>query len=164
MPTERQNIDLRSFSVIDLLNIHSGLLDELKKRGIVRTRNNPVSGYSEWLVAKKLGLQLEDNSNAGYDAIDSKGLKYEIKGRRITPTNKSTQLSAIRNLKEKHFDYLIGVIFDKDYNILYAAQIPHKVVVEYSSYRVHTNSYVFHLRKSILADKRMKDITKKLTP
>lgn len=163
MAETRQKINLNRKSIIGLLQTHSAILDELKKRKVVRTRNNPVSGYSEWLVAKKLGLQLEGNSNAGYDAIDSKGLKYEIKGRRITPTNKSTQLSAIRNLEEKHFDYLIGVIFDKDYNILYAAQIPHKVVLEYSSYRVHTNSYVFHLRKSILADKRVKDMTKKLT-
>jgi len=163
MAKTRKKNNLSRKSIIGLLRTHSAIIEELRKRKVVRTRNNPVQGYAEWLVSKKLNLILEPNSNTGFDATDRKGTRYEIKGRRITPSNKSTQLSAIRNLDKKHFDCLIGVIFDKDYNILYAAQIPHKVISEYSTYKAHTNANIFHLRKSVLEDKRVKDITKKLT-
>jgi hypothetical protein len=60
-----------------------------------RTQNNPLKDHSEWLAAKSLNLDLANNSKADYDAIDTNGVKIQIKRRRITSKNKSTQLSAI---------------------------------------------------------------------
>ena len=81
----QEKMNLRELSVKELLNQHSSTIDELKRRKIVRTKNNPVGDYTEWLVAKGLGLELAGNSIAGYDGIDSEGTKIQIKGRRITP-------------------------------------------------------------------------------
>ena len=107
---------LKKLSVIELLQLHSAILDDLKQRKVVRTRNNPVGDYTEWLVAKGLGFELAKNSSAGFDATDTKGNKIQIKGRRINSKSNSRQLGAIRNMDAKDFDSLAAVIFDNDYH------------------------------------------------
>ena len=64
----------------ELLQLQASVIDELKARGVVRTKNNPLGDYTEWLVAKALGLELATNSAAGYDATDADGVRYQIKG------------------------------------------------------------------------------------
>ncbi len=150
--------ELKNLSEVELLRLHSSIINELKSRNVVRTKNNPVGDYTEWLVANALGLELAKNSASGYDGIDSKGIKYQIKGRRITPDNKSRQLSAIRKLDEEDFDYLVAVIFDQNYGVVDAVMIPHEVVKEYATYKEHVNAYILHLRVAILNDFRVKDI------
>lgn len=155
-------MNLNSLSVKELLNLHSSIIDELKHRKIVRTKNNPIGDYTEWLVAKALGLELATNSSAGHDGVDSEGIKVQIKGRRITPENKSRQLSAIRKLDDKDFDQLAAVIFDENYEIIDAVLIPHEVIAEYASYRSHVNAHILHLKGKILNDPRIQDIKKLL--
>ena len=108
---------LSLLSEIDLLKLHTSVIDELKARKVVRTKNNPIGDYTEWVISHALRLELSSKSSKGYDGIDKKGIKYQIKGRQVTPENPSKQLGAIRNLKGKAFDYLIAVIFDKDFRI-----------------------------------------------
>ncbi len=150
--------DLSHLNEKELLKLHAAIINELKRRKVVRTKNNPVGDYTEWLVSKALNLKLANNSAAGYDGIDENGIKYQIKGRRITPENKSRQLSAIRKLNEKDFDYLVGVVFDENYSVIDAVVVPHDVVVEYSTYREHVNAHILHLRGAILEDPRVRSI------
>ncbi|VFM98204.1 MAG: hypothetical protein BECKG1743D_GA0114223_102376 [Candidatus Kentron sp. G] len=157
MPDIPVGKNLSVMNETQLLRLHGSIIDQLKARGVVRTRNNPVGDYTEWLVAKALDLELVTNSAAGCDGTDSNGMRYRIKGRRVTPENNSRQLSAIRNLKKKNFDYLAAVVFDKDYAILDAVIIPHELVEEYASYRKHVNAHILHLRGAILEDPRIKD-------
>lgn len=157
-------MDLKKYSVKELLNLHSSIIDELKAREIVRTKNNPVGDYTEWLIAQALDLQLATNSSAGYDGVDSNGVKIQIKGRRITPNNQSRQLSAIRKLDQKDFDQLAAVIFDENYEVIDAVLIPHEVISEYASYREHVNAHILHLRGAILEDSRVQDIKGLLEP
>ncbi|MEX2962034.1 hypothetical protein [Microbulbifer sp. TYP-18] len=108
-------------------------------------------------MAKALDLELATNSAAGYDATDADGIRYQIKGRRVTPENQSRQLSAIRNLGENDFDLLAAVVFDEKYSIIDAVIIPHELVGEYASYRKHVNAHILHLREAILEDSRVSD-------
>ena len=151
-------MNLAQLSEKDLLRLHASVIDELKKRGVVRTKNNPVGDYTEWLVAKALRLHLAGKSEAGCDATDSKGLRYQIKGRRVTPDNPSRQLSAIRNLDAKEFDVLAAVILDANYDVTDAVLVPHEVIGQYATYRKHVNAHVLHLRGGILNDPRVKKI------
>jgi hypothetical protein len=93
-------VELRTLT---LLRVYGGVLSELRRHGVVRTRN---ADYSESLVAKALGLDLQPNSTAGFDALDAAKRRYEIKGRRLSSSNKSCRLSPLRNLDAGHFDYL----------------------------------------------------------
>ena len=54
--------DLSNLTPKDLLRLHAQIIEELRDRGIARSNNNPLADYTEWLVAWKLGLALEQNS------------------------------------------------------------------------------------------------------
>ena len=150
--------DLSKLNEKELLRLQSSVIDELKRRDIVRTKNNPVGDYTEWLVSTTLGLELANNSAAGYDATAQDGTRYQIKGRRVTPDNPSRQLSAIRNLDAKDFDVLIAVIFNAEFNVINAVQVPHETVGKYASYRKHVNAHILHIRGDILNDPQVRTI------
>jgi len=151
--------DLNEFTISNLFKYFAYILDELKERNVIRTRNNPVADYAEWLVAKSFDLSLERNSRAGYDAINNRGERFQIKSRRLDPTNKSRQLSVIRNLKEKEFDYLIGVLFEKEFTVKEAYKIPHKIIENYARFSKHQNGHILNLKGRILEDPKVKNIT-----
>lgn len=157
-----ERLGITALSTVELLQSYAAIINELRARGVMRTKNNPVADYSEWLVSNALGLELERNSRAGYDAVGPDNTRYEIKGRRITPDNRSTQLSAIRNLEAKSFDFLIGIIFEADFSIKFAAKVPQTVVGEIARYSKHTNSHIMILREAIFDDERVENITQVL--
>ncbi|MCG2686595.1 hypothetical protein L6278_00480, partial [Candidatus Parcubacteria bacterium] len=100
-------MDLKRVNEKKLLILYSDIINELKGRNILRSSNNPVGDYAEFMVAEKFNLELQPNSNKSFDAIDGKtGLKYQVKGRRITRSNASKQLGVIRNLETADFDFL----------------------------------------------------------
>lgn len=151
--------DLSRFSVPALLAAHSTILSELKERRILRSMNNPTGDYTEWLVSSRLSLRLETNSAKGFDASDADGLRYQIKGRRCTPANPSTQLGVIRNLEDTSFDVLAAVVFDQDWAVTCAALIPHAVVAEVAKYRPHVRGHVMRLTQSLVSHPDVHDIS-----
>lgn len=150
---------LKQLSIRRLLGLHSAAIGELRARRVLRSKNNPVGDYCEWLVARALGLELVSKSTPGYDAVDRSGVRYQIKGRRITSDNKSTLLGAIRNLAGNKFDYLIGVLFDEQFQVVHAAQIPHGAIGQYAKFQQRTNSFRVHLQGKLLDDPQVKDVT-----
>lgn len=155
-------MDLSKLSEKDLLRLQSSVIHELLHRGVVRTQNNPLGDYTEWLVSKALDLKLQSNSKAGYDGIDSDGVRYQIKGRRVTQKNNSRQLSAIRKYEEKDFDVLVAVIYDQHFNVIEALYFPHEVVADYATYRSHVNAHILTLKGAILHDPRVTSLMSKL--
>ncbi|MEZ9677736.1 DUF6998 domain-containing protein [Vibrio breoganii] len=155
-------MNLSELSEKDLLRLQASATNELLGRNVVRTQNNPLGDYTEWLVSKALGLDLQSNSKAGYDGTDSDGLRYQIKGRRITPKNQSRQLSAIRNYDGKDFDILVAVIYDENFDVIEAVQCPHEVIADYAKYRSHVNAHILILKGPVLSDPRVESITLKL--
>ncbi len=155
--------DPKAISTSDLLGCFADILGELKQRGVVRTRNNPVADYAEWLVAQRLGLSLERNNKFGYDATNTSGERFQIKSRRLDPFNKSRQLSVIRNLDAGEFDYLIGILFDRDFTVKEAYKIPHGLIAKYARFSKHQNGHILHLRGDILRASGVEDITHNLS-
>jgi hypothetical protein len=145
-------MDLTQKKVPELFVLYAEILQELRVRKVVRSSNAPLGDYAEYLICRIFDWQRQPNSNAGYDAQNSNGQRYEIKARE----KPSRQLSAIRNLDQKPFDYLVGALFDK------AAIIPHHVVVENSKYQAHTNSAIFFLKDKIWDIPEVEDITNKV--
>jgi hypothetical protein len=152
-------IDLTDKTPTELLRLFAAVIDELKRRELVRTINNPVADYTEWLVTSKLKLNRLGNSMYGCDATGCDGTKYQIKGRRVSAATRSIQLSALRNLPKRPFDVLVTVIYESDFSIRHALSIPYEVVLERSTYQAHTNSHLFFVRPSLLADSRVEDIS-----
>jgi hypothetical protein len=148
----------------ELLKSYGALLDELRRRGIVRSSNNPLSDYAELLFCTAFGWRRTDNSAAGHDAVDeSTGATYQIKARRLTAHNTSRQLSAIRNIEAKPFDFLAGVLVDAEFQVVRAAVVPLAVVRERSARVEHTNSWRFLLRDDVWLAPGVIDVTARLT-
>lgn len=143
----------------ELMRSYCALMAELRRRGVVRSSNNPIADYTESLVARSLNLTLESKSNAGYDGVDAEGVRYQIKGRRLTAENCSTQLSTIRNLDNKPFDQLAAVMYSQHLDVLYAALIPVHIVREHAKFSTHSNGHIFLFKKSVLVDPGVQDIT-----
>ncbi len=154
--------DAKDFSVAQLLGGYTAILDELRARGIIRSSNNPLSDYAEGLFCRAFGWTQNRNSTTGHDAVDADGLRYEVKARRLTRHNKSRQLSAIRNLKAKHFDHLAAVLVDEDFSILRAAIIPFDLVLAEADFVEHTNSSKFMLRDQVWDWARVRDVSAEL--
>lgn len=152
-------IRLSTYSVPGLLSLHSSVLEELQTRNIVRSKNNPTGDYAEWLVAVKLELTLVRNSSKGYDATDSRRRRYQIKGRRITSGSKAPLLGAIRNYDDGDFDFLVAVVFDRDWNVSYGTKIAHKHLAQFLTFREHVNAHTMRLGSSLFQNRCFKDIT-----
>jgi hypothetical protein len=155
-------MDITTLSVPLLLQPHGAILDELRRRKIVRSNNNPASELAELLFCRAFAWLREPNSASGHDACDGRGTRYQIKCRRLTNTNKSRQLSAIRNLPARPFDQLAGVLFSHNYEVLRAALIPLAVVVARAKRSEHTNSWRFQLRDDVWCISGVVDVTVQL--
>jgi len=156
-------MDFHTRSVGELLRTYSEVMEELRKRGVVRSSNNPVADYTEYVVSTELALTRLANSAAGADAVDGQGRRYQIKGRRLTAANRSPALSGIRNLKDRPFDYLIAVIYHEDFTVDYAAQLPYEVVAATARFSKHTNSNLLVMSRRLLDHPDVLDLTSALT-
>jgi hypothetical protein len=155
-------MDLSGLSSPALLALHAQVADELRSRGITRSSNNPTGDLAEYLFCKAFGWTQAGNSNRSIDAVDSGGIRYQIKGRRITRFNNSRQLSAIRDLAGEHFDVLAGILFKEDYTVMKAALIPHSVALERATFVEYTNSHKFMLRDDVWSAAGVRDVTAEL--
>ncbi|PPC99401.1 MAG: hypothetical protein CTY31_10660 [Hyphomicrobium sp.] len=156
-------MDVSSLSVMDLLRAHGAVLDELRRREVVRSANNPVSDLAELLFCRAYpDWTRENNSASGHDAVCPAGIRYQIKARWLHKHNKSRQVSALRNLSNDPFDFLAGVLFDENFGIYRAAIIPLAVVKEKTKHVVHTNSGRFLLRDEIWNMLGVIDVTAKI--
>lgn len=126
----------------------------LRERDLVRTANTPVGDYAERIACARLGLERKGFSEKSVDAIDADGVRYQIKGRRLTPDNPSRQLGAIRDIEQKPFDVLLAVFFNEELDLLEIWKIPCEVVAE-ASFVARTNSTRFVLTATRQRDPRV---------
>lgn len=148
-------MNIQSLNTKDLLALYSNILEELLSRKVVRTANNPVADYAEYLVADKMNLTLANNSNSGYDALDKDGGRYQIKSRRFNNHRQPRQLGVIRDIEKNNFDFLIAVLFDFNFNALEVYKIPKDVITEYARFSIHQRGHILTLNGKILSDKRI---------
>lgn len=154
---------LREQPADHLLRLFEATLEELRRRELVRSSNNPVADFTEKVAAHALGLRLIGKSGAGHDGEDAVGGRYQIKGRRVTPHNDSRQLSFMRNLAAKPFDYLVGVIFDEDFRVHRACVVPFDIVHARAGFSAHVNAHRLLLRDEVWQVAGVRDVTAEMT-
>jgi hypothetical protein len=159
-------IDVSKLPPKQLFELHSTIEDELLRKKVICTRNNPTGDLAEHLFREAFPSWKPAEKSQRFDAIGPAPgkLRYQIKGRRIIGKG-SRQLSAIRDLKDNYFDSLAGVLFNEDYSVYRALIIPHAVIVSLKShltYQKHTRSHLFHLVESIWEIPGVRDVTAKL--
>jgi hypothetical protein len=136
-------------------------MEELRSRHILRGANAPAGDYAEWLFSKAFGWKLENNSNAGYDAV-AEGKRIQIKCRRLQSPNQARPLGIIRDLDRDPFDVLAAVLLNADYTVQRAALIPIAVIKTNAAYIHRVNGHRLVLRDSIWQEPGVIDVTEKL--
>ena len=104
----------------ELIDLYPKLIDQLKNRGIIRTKNI-VGELGEYIAKREYKnnpnlpeLQLNLSSTKNIDATSIKGERYAIK----SISTKQTGVFPSLPLEDDgvvYFEYLILVIFSKDY-------------------------------------------------
>jgi hypothetical protein len=145
-----------------VLGLHADILDELRRRRIVRSANNPTGDYGELLFATAFGWTLNGNSSADADATDETGTSYQIKCRRLAKPNASRQLGFIRRLPERPFDYLAGVLVDARFRVIRGALIPFETVGPRADYVDSVKAWRFILRDTVWEIPSVVDVTEQL--
>ena len=140
----------------DLLRRHAAVIAELKRRGVVNNANNPIGGYTEWLVCRRMELRPAPNNQTGYDATNDNGDRFQIKGRRSAAD--PVQFSPIRNFNKHNFDFVIAVIYDEDYLVRMAAMIPYEIVPALSRFQRYINGHILSLNQDSLNRDGVRDI------
>src|SRR5665213_2066599 len=151
-------MNIQTLHTSQLLVLFTDLQEELERRNIVRSAN--IAGdYTEFLVAKALSLTLMPSSTKGYDAIDTECIRYQIKGRKLSDRNPSREMGSIRGLEYHHFDWLAGVLYNKDFSVFKACLLPHATVSQFTVSKDNGNRHILHLRDAIWKGDGVLDIT-----
>ncbi len=154
--------DLAQMTEIELLQTHGAVIEESLCQGIVKTRNNPIGDYTEWLVCDRMKLKMADKNQKGFDATDKDGKRYQIKGGR--KSNGTVPFSPIRNLEQRAFQSVIVVAFKDDYSIRFAASIPHELVECLANFNKSVNGFVLRLNEQKIQHDCVTDISDCLYP
>ena len=134
------------------ISIHLQSREGLEQLGILRTKRLLQADYSEWLVAQWLDLQLLENPVAkGFDAKDSQGRKYQIKGRVIQTLGDNTSFD-FKTLRTK-FDFLVGVLLSPSIRLLGLIRVDYETVKELANR--NRGRYSFRLNQQALNDPRV---------
>lgn len=145
---------------VEYLRRYSELLKALRDGGVVRSFNSPVGDFVEWLVCRRLGLELQRESEKGFDAKSpTDGKRYQIKGVWRYGGRKHLRTSPLRNYDEHSFDELIIVVLAEDFKVEKVLSVPHCVVGDYYRPSRHINAISVVLTQKFLSDCRIKDIT-----
>ncbi len=161
---ERLCITFETLSVVEILQAHGVLIDMLRGRGIVTTRDNPVGGYAEWLARCAFELTAQKNSTKGFDAVDQTGAKYQIKGGR--PGDAAPKLGTVKGVKPQNFDYLVAMTFNDNFTIKRAVKVPHETVLRLASKngRDPTKGLNLYLNEGFVRGNRLNNIKGILWP
>jgi hypothetical protein len=87
LPTFRTGEEVRRQSMM-----HAEVSEELRRRGVIRSSNNPIGDLAEHLFCRASGWKQAPSSKRDADATDAAEVRYLIKGRRLMPHNNSRQL------------------------------------------------------------------------
>ncbi len=109
-------MNLDDLTTLELLALSRASHRELRRRGVIRSNNEPTGDYTELLVQRATGGELAMASQKSWDILTVEGARIQVKSRIITDrrNNSERQLSTIRSWD---FDAAVIVLFDNDFRV-----------------------------------------------
>jgi hypothetical protein len=132
--------DVSGASIPDLLGRYAAILQELRDRGVVRTRNAPLGDYAEYLAARVYAGELAANSVKSYDLLAKDGRRVQVKARTVSPdTGAGAIFSVFRSFD---FDIAVLVTFDSaTYALRWAREVTAAKIETASRHSAHVNGH-----------------------
>ena len=144
-------MDIDKLSTEEIVSLYPKILKELKSRNVITT-NNLIGELGEYLaienynkIANLPTLQKATASTQNIDAISNKGERYSIKSASGTATGVFHSLSG-----EKDFEFLIIVIFDKDYQLVNILEYSWEEFLNIRKIKKPENKFNIPLTKKVL--------------
>ena len=173
--------DLKTASLADLFTLYGHILDELTRREVVRTRNQPLGDYSEWLVGHALnGQQSANKSEKSFDITADlsadllaalgphdggyRGARIQVKARSVSPIPKQHQLQT-SPFHAHGFDYLALVLHEEsNFSIRRAVLLPTAAALTHAKPASARRDDVLRLwmTPTVMNDPTAVDITERL--
>ena len=159
-PAGWQAPNLSQAAARDIFTLQGQLMAELRERGVLRTNNNPVADYSEWLVWKAIGSKpLEPNSAKSYDLETEEYGKVQVKARLVSSPVKRGQLQC-SPFRSKGFDYAALVLLsDIDYSVVSAVLLPLDAAEELWAWNNYVRGWRLHMNDKTMKHEQAHDIT-----
>ena len=114
-------VDIEKLSTEEIIQLYPKILKELKKRGVIRTKNF-IGDIGEFLAIEGYNkntnvpnLERADAGTEGYDAISQDGTRYQIKAASGSSTGVFHGVDESAEEGEQKFEYAVVVRFDDDY-------------------------------------------------
>ena len=150
--------DFEALNVADLLRLWAGSTTELKRRGVIQTRNM-VGEIAEAVAHTYLGGQRGSFNQAGWDIRTDGGERIQVKGIWRTVDRKRSNTSAIR---DQNYDTVLIIEFDDYFEQAKGFMFSREVVEELLPVSAHVNGRIIKVSARFLSDERVKKID--LTP
>jgi hypothetical protein len=146
-----------------LLQTFEAIKIRLEHLGVSSNQTDPVGQYAEYLVSKLYSANKTTNGTAGCDLLTPEGFKVEVKGR-VSRKEGYIPKTDIKdsNVSGGHFDYLVYIVFDADYNIERAYGMTVNTFKDVSDYVEHNNSapkWIFKAKPELLSHQDIDDLT-----
>ena len=148
-------MNLSNLTDKELIDLYPSILNELKNRKIIRTKNI-VGEIGEYFVKHTYNqnpllpkLQLGIKSTKNIDAISSDGERYAIK----TISTKNTGVFhsiPINDDGKVYFEYLVVVMFDGNYQLQSIYELSWDMFVKFRKLKKPENKYFIGMTKSVV--------------
>jgi hypothetical protein len=130
--------DLSGTSIAELLDRYAAILQELRDRGVVRTRNAPLGDYAEYLAVQVYGGTLATNSVKSHDLLAADGRRVQVKARTVAPDIRASAVFSV--FRSFDFDIAVLTTFDSaTYALRQAREVPAADLESAGRHSAHVN-------------------------
>lgn len=130
-------------SLRELLITHVTVLDEIRNRGLARTRGSLAGELGERIVLAAYGGSLVTAGQKSIDLIDSAGRTIQVKTRALNPG-----LNRIFAFSSFDFDLLVAIMFDANtYDLQWARQLTNIEAEKIARYRTSSRDWAIATSK-----------------
>ncbi|MBP8227923.1 MAG: hypothetical protein KAX67_07765 [Pararheinheimera sp.] len=149
----------------ELLLAYEAIKQRLQHLGYSSSHTDPVGQYAEHLVAKLYSAQRTRNGTAGCDLISHDNLRIEVKCRVARRDGYVPKTYIMDSNVQSQFDYLVYIVFDKNYEVLRAVGMTVDVFKQVANYVKHANSagkWVYKASEKNMQQPGVDDLTQDL--
>lgn len=150
--------ELDDLSTRGLLELYGGILDQLKSRGVVRSRNAPAGDLAETLAVIAYEGSLAPVSMKSWDVLAGDGRRIQVKCRVRSVARRGGVFSPFRSTD---FEAGVFVVLNEDYSIASAIEVPVTGVVEIARSTPWVNGDRVTLSQDLRSVTGARDLTEK---
>jgi len=128
---------LSELSIRGLLRLESGVVEELRTRGLVRTNNKPLGDIAEQVVLRARGGALEPNSTKSHDITTSGHRRIQVKAMAGRAAVGAGKFSPFRSAA---YDSAVFLVFESEtFEIAEAYEVLAVSIDEHVRWAAHIN-------------------------